>query len=62
MVVEITLNSLSCLAEVRSGRRQSPVNGRKNWIRIGSKGASPKIAAALAIFAICKRLAINIRN
>ena len=36
--------------------------GRKNWIRIGSSQAGPKVAAILSVVESCRRLKLPVRN
>jgi hypothetical protein len=36
--------------------------GRKNWIRIGSQQAGPRVAAILSVVESCRRLKVPIRD
>jgi transposase len=36
--------------------------GRKNWIRIGSQQAGPRVAAILSVVESCLRLKIPVRD
>jgi len=36
--------------------------GRKNWLRIGSSHAGPKVAAILSVVESCRRLKISVRD
>jgi hypothetical protein len=36
--------------------------GRKNWIRIGSPQAGPKVAAILSVVESCRRLKLPVRD
>jgi hypothetical protein len=36
--------------------------GRKNWMRIGSPLAGPKVAAILSVVETCRRLKLSVRD
>lgn len=36
--------------------------GRRNWLRLGSGEASPRIAAIISVVENCRRLSLPVRN